>query len=285
MTQCLNGRLGSVFSVRITGEQRARLEQLQSRGGGPRRLGPWLVWSALHRGITDPEGHYPSSGSTSPAGHYPRSARISRAGNTGPGARDGNTPSMASAPPVGERVILDLCAGSGSWSEPYRAAGYPVVRVTLPDCDVRTFEAPARVWGVLAAPPCEQFSLARNGHPEIPRDIERGLEVVGACLRIIQQARPFWWALENPVGLLSRWLGTPRDVWDPCDFGDPWTKRTAIWGDYVIPARGPYVRPLGGGPLCSICDPDRRSTTWCNRADHRAITPAGFARAFMEANP
>lgn len=167
---------------------------------------------------------------------------------------------------------MDLCAGSGSWSEPYEKAGYRVQRVTLPESDVRTFRAPSEpVWGVLAAPPCDQFSLARNGHPS-PRDFVKGMACVNACLRIVQQVRPRWWALENPTGLLSKWLGTPRDVFEPCDFGDPWTKRTAIWGDFVIPKRGPFVTPLGGGPFCEVCDPSRRKTTWCNDAGHRAVT-------------
>lgn len=187
---------------------------------------------------------------------------------------------------AGHRTILDLCAGSGSWSAPYEAAGYRVVRVTLPEHDVRTFEAPTGpVHGVLAAPPCDQFSLARNGHTATPRDILRGLEVVGACLRIIAASRPAWWALENPVGLLSTWLGTPRDVFEPCDFGDPWTKRTAIWGTFQIPTRGPFVKPLGGGPFCKVCDPAGRRRRWCSSAAHRAITPPGFVRAFFEANP
>lgn len=138
-----------------------------------------------------------------------------------------------------------------------------------------------RVWGVLAAPPCEQFSMARRA----PRDFRKGLETVGACLRIIAAVRPRWWALENPIGMLSRFLGAPRDAWEPCDFGDPWTKRTGIWGKFNLPRRGPYVEPKGGGPLCIVCDPDRRETTWCNSAAHRAVTPAGFARAFFDANP
>jgi hypothetical protein len=157
--------------------------------------------------------------------------------------------------------------------------------VTLPELDVRTFVVPREpVWGVLAAPPCDQFSLARNGHAT-PRDFVRGMEVVNACLRIVHQAQPRWWALENPVGLLSRWLGTPTDVFEPCDFGDPWTKRTALWGSFRLPKRGPFVRPLGGGPLCTLCDPARRRSTWCSVAAHRAKTAPGFARAFCEANP
>jgi hypothetical protein len=267
-----NGRRGYVFSMRITREDRSKLEQLQKalekRGDvGPRALGPWLVWRALNaprpgkRGITRVVVAPPSTAVPS---------------------RRGNTRAAANRKPL----ILDLCAGSGAWSEPYLKSGkYRVVRVTLPKHDVRTFKAPDEpVHGILAAPPCDQFSLARNGHKS-PRNILRGLEVVNACMRIIAQCRPTWWALENPVGMLSKYLGTPRDTWQPCDFGDPWTKQTAIWGDFNIPERGPFVKPLGGGPFCTLCDPKRRKTRWCNNPAHRAITPAGFARAFFKANP
>lgn len=271
--QARGGRRGSVFSVRMTDEERVRLELLRRRVGGPRAMGPWLLWSAMR-----------CAGSTSPAG--------SGAVLPGPDADaiDGVLPARARSRPRDGitraregRIILDLCGGSGAWSDPYRRAGYDVRIVTLPDCDVRTFEPPSDpVHGILAAPPCTEFSLAKNGQD---RDIERGLEVVSACLRIVIACRPKWWALENPVGLLGHYLGTPRDVFEPCDFGDPWTKRTAIWGNFEIPERGPFVKPLGGGPLCSICDPKRKRLTWCGNAAHRAITPPGFARAFFEANP
>ncbi len=128
------------------------------------------------------------------------------------------------------------------------------------------------MWGILAAPPCTEFSIARNGHPDRPRDFVAGMATVNACMRIILQCRPKWWALENPTGHLSKFLGTPRDTWEPCDFGDPWTKRTSIWGEYTIPTRGPFVQPTGSAM--------QRST-----AALRAVTPPGFARAFYEANP
>jgi site-specific DNA-cytosine methylase len=188
----------------------------------------------------------------------------------------------AARPVLRDRTILDLCSGTGAWSEPYARAGYRVVRVDLPKLDMRTWKPPKRVWGVLAAPPCDQFSLARNGSKAGPRRILDALAVVHACLAIVALTSPEWWALENPVGLLSTYLGTPKDVWHPHEFGDPWTKRTAIWGDYNVPERGPHVRPrAGGGPLCP-CNGKRRV---CWRAAHRAVTPPGFARAFFEANP
>lgn len=251
-------RRGDVFGVRLTAEERAELEALRDATAGPEGLGPWLVWAARRAAITR------VLPAPAPAGYYPLERVVPGPGTTGP------VPVVPELyPDVERRVILDLCAGSGAWSEPYRAAGYAVVRVTLPDSDVRTYTPPAGVWGVLAAPPCDQFSLARNGHE---RDFATALEVVCACMRVIGFARPQWWALENPVGLLSRWLGTPRDVWQPHEFGDPWTKRTAIWGRFTVPARGPFVMPTGSAM-------DRPTADAC------AVTPPGFARAFFEANP
>jgi len=58
-----------------------------------------------------------------------------------------------------DRLILDLCGGTGSWSNPYTNAGYEVIVVTLPDDDVRTFELPEKeVHGIFAAPPCTEFA-------------------------------------------------------------------------------------------------------------------------------
>lgn len=106
------------------------------------------------------------------------------------------------------------------------------------------------------------------------RSAVEGLKALGggprAIGRVIALARPTWWALENPVGHLGRWLGTPRDVFQPCDFGDPWTKRTALWGDFVIPSRT-CVAPAGGMPG--------------HTPAARAVTPPSFAQAFFEANP
>jgi hypothetical protein len=258
--QNLDGRRGAVFSVRVTDEQRARLESLQERDG-PRSLGPWLLWRALgdRGGSTGADRRRGTTAPGAPGRVLP--ARAGSSGNT--------APAPAAVIPLGKRTILDLCAGSGAWSEPYRRAGYRVLRVTLPRLDVRTFVHKGPAWGVLAAPPCQEFSPAKRG----ARDFVEGMACVNACLRIVLQTRPRWWALENPVGKLATWLGRPRDVFDPCDFGDPWTKRTALWGDFALPERGPFVKPAA-----SKVRLERTSAA-------RAVTPAGFARAFFEANP
>ena len=90
-----------------------------------------------------------------------------------------------------KKIILDLCGGSGSWSRPYVAGGgYDVRNITLPDYDVLTYEPPQKVHGVLAAPPCTEFSVLNCKAEARARNPEEGLKVVMACLRIIEKCRP-----------------------------------------------------------------------------------------------
>lgn len=127
------------------------------------------------------------------------------------------------------KIILDLCGGSGSWSKPYADAGYKVINVTLPEFDVRDFTwTGEKVWGILAAPPCESFSNARRGHPVYNQSMCRkdGLDIVRACMRIIKECDPEWWALENPAtGDLERYLGKPDMTFQPYEYGDGWAKK------------------------------------------------------------
>lgn len=59
--------------------------------------------------------------------------------------------------PNKNKIILDLCGGSGSWSRYYKEAGYDVRVITLPEYDVTTYEPPENVWGILAAPLVRNF--------------------------------------------------------------------------------------------------------------------------------
>jgi len=186
------------------------------------------------------------------------------------------------------KIILDLCGGSGAWSKDYKDAGYDVRIITLPDHNVIDFIPPKNVYGILAAPPCTEFSRARNGHPEIERDFIKGMNPVNACFRIFFQCDPVFWALENPMGLLSRWLGRPHFYFDPWEFGDPFTKRTAIWGKFNRPI-AKYIKKAKVMTEKQIIEcqrnnkPQDRGNSLA-KAEKRAITPAGFARAFFEAN-
>jgi len=191
------------------------------------------------------------------------------------------------------KIILDLCGGTGAWSKPYKDAGYDVRLITLPEQDVRDYIPPENVYGILAAPPCTMFSLARNRYDKtMPRDFVEGLSIVDACVRIAHVKRPVFFALENPVGLLSRWLGTAIYIFDPWYFGDAYTKKTALWGWFNNPkakhTKKTEVMTLEQIARCKINNrslPSISDITSGSQAEKRAITPSGFANAFYEANP
>jgi hypothetical protein len=201
------------------------------------------------------------------------------------------------------KIILDLCGGTGAWSKPYKEAGYDVRVITLPDFNVLNFTPPKNVYGILAAPPCTMFSIARNDTTaKKPRDFTEGLEVVSACLRIIWQVRCQtlrksagglkFWALENPRGYLTDFLGKPALEFDPCDYGDPYTKRTCIWGNFsepkqnrVKPDRGTMVTHAAHFQDLKPVEVEyQRKLGVDSRTIRRSITPQGFAQAFYEAN-
>ena len=47
------------------------------------------------------------------------------------------------------KIIIDLCGGTGSWSKPYKDAGYDVRLVTFPKDDVCAYEPPrGGIWDI-----------------------------------------------------------------------------------------------------------------------------------------
>lgn len=187
------------------------------------------------------------------------------------------------------RTILSLCDYSGNWPAPYRNAGYNVVCIDLENGqDIRLLEWPGLVHGILAAPPCTVFANSGARWKRTDAEMIEGLSIVDACLRLVTACRPAWWALENPVGKLKRYLGPPSFSFDPCDFGDPYTKRTHLWGVFTPPVpdsmivKTKSVRPVRvcsqGSWLQALGGKSKRTKRL------RSTTPAGFAEAFYEAN-
>lgn len=180
------------------------------------------------------------------------------------------------------KVIYSLCDYSGEWAKAYKEAGYIVHLIDLKfGHDVRLLLRPeSPVYGVLAAPPCTVFagSGAKWRALRPTSEVLEGLSIVDACLRFIYACNPVFWALENPVGWLKDYLGEPVMYFDPCDYGDPYTKRTCLWGKFNIP-RKTLVKPSEGSKMhLAYGGRSERTKTL------RSITPPGFARAFFEAN-
>jgi hypothetical protein len=175
-------------------------------------------------------------------------------------------------------LILDLCGGTGAWSKPYADAGYLVKiidRVT--GHDARLLQRESGVWGILAAPMCTVFSYARNRYPPSDAELLEALSLVDACVRITYAHRQGlkWWALENPVNKLRRYLGPPVLTFRQWEYGDAGEKPTGIWGDFAAPRKQPKPRTKAS----------TFRTQYENARPEDAITPPNFARAFFEANP
>ena len=199
------------------------------------------------------------------------------------------------------KVILHLCADTGSDSWFYRNE-YKVILVGS-DIGVENYTPPPDVYGIFANPVCTEFSTARSDGKA--RNPEEGLKLVRECQRIIEQANPTFWVIENPAkGVLKNYLGTPTYEYEPWWYGSPWTKRTALWGKFNIPERKYYkwedvpkndklyVRP--GRPKPSLAFMHKSAYDLIpefqtlprpeSDMEFRSLCSQNFAKAFYESN-
>ena len=204
---------------------------------------------------------------------------------------------------MNDKIILHLCADIGSDSRPYRDAGYDV-RCIGKSIGVENYNPPENVYGIIANPVCTEFSIANGFHKK--NDYQKGLFLVNHCLRIIEQSNPFFWVLENPAsGKLKDFLGNPSMIYEPWEYGSPWTKRTALWGKFNHPKKlyknwedvpkneKLYVRPgrpkpgfafLHKSAIHDIPEFAQFITLVKNDSDFRSLCSQGFAKEFFKAN-
>jgi hypothetical protein len=176
--------------------------------------------------------------------------------------------------------------------------------------------ATTTVAGVLAAPPCTDFSVSGArwwADKDADGRTAASVEIVEDCLRVVDAAKPRFWVLENPVGRIAKLvprIGQALMTFHPSDFAglapDPdkeaYTKRTCLWGQFnpdlataarrLLPegeiARAPVMieKVNAKGKVL------RGSWMWANLGgksertkELRSMTPIGFSRAFAAANP
>lgn len=91
--------------------------------------------------------------------------------------------------------ILSLFPGIGLLDRAFESLGMTVVRG--PDLlwggDIRKFKPGGGwAWGVMGGSPCQDFSAARRDPPT-----GNGLAMIEEFRRVVKEARPEWWLLEN----------------------------------------------------------------------------------------
>jgi hypothetical protein len=199
------------------------------------------------------------------------------------------------------KIILQLCADTGSDTKPYKDNGYDV-RCIGKDIGVENYHPPDKVYGVIANPVCLEFSTARsNGTARNP---DKGMILVNECRRIILECSPVFWVIENPArGVLKDYLGKPVYEYEPWWYGSPWTKKTALWGNFNIPIRKYikwddvpkndklYQRPGRGKPSLAFMHkshvkviPEFSAFSPDTDMEFRSLCSQKFAEAFFEEN-
>jgi N12 class adenine-specific DNA methylase len=211
-------------------------------------------------------------------------------------------------------VIISIFDETGMWSQPYKDAGYTVIRYDLARGDdiveenwfaVRAqIEASGKkVVGVLSAPPCTSFAGsgarwwgAQHDKPSkqwvekkygsfAAEYFDRPLDYAAYLVEVVKLGvavlnPTLFHTAENPVGRIQKEadLPDPTISFNPNNFGDPYTKKTMIWGVMntdlptanVFPSEGSKVHKLRGD------NPEQKK--------ERSQTPEGFSYAFFVAN-
>lgn len=188
-----------------------------------------------------------------------------------------------------QRTVLSLFDASGEWSKPWAEAGYNVVTFDLTTGqDINNFSAEMlleefgndNIWAILAAPPCTDYASSGAQFwkkKDADGRTEASNELVRQVLRTVELFRPAVWAMENPVGRMAKLTGLPpaQLTFNPNFYGDPYTKKTLLWGAFNNELPLAPVEPTEGSKIAKISGKDKYA---------RSLTPEGFAYAFFMAN-
>ena len=187
------------------------------------------------------------------------------------------------------RIILSLFDYSGNWPKYYKENGYSVHQIDLKlgidilELSKNDFPFDS-VHGILAAPPCTDFAGSGAQYWKAKDEdgrTEASLALIDKTLEIIEWFQPTWWVLENPVGRLPKLrpqIGSPW-YFQPFWYGDPWTKKTGLWGNFNKDLPRNEVKPDPNSWIMKLGGKSERTK------ELRSMTPLGFAKAFYLANP
>lgn len=191
-------------------------------------------------------------------------------------------------------LIVSVCDESGVILEPWARVGFRCVALDLQPSrtgthkgiefqqgDVRRYRLPCREKIALffAWPPCTD--LAVSGSRWFTSKglfaLRDAIDLVAHC-ELLAESSGAPWMIENPVGTLSTYWRKPDYYFDPCDYGDPYTKKTCVWAGngFVMPPKSP-VQPTEGSKMHLL----PRSK---DRQRLRSVTPLGFALAVFKAH-
>lgn len=191
------------------------------------------------------------------------------------------------------KYAIFLCDESQIMAMPWAQAGYHCICVDLEAKEPRhpnieTVKMNIKAWTptgihpeqlafICAFVPCTD--LATSGARWFA---DKGLEAANEATQVVIAAKRWCefygsfgvpWFIENPVSVLSSYWRKSDFSFNPCDYGDPYTKKTCLWtgGGFTLPPKTP-VEPTQGSKMHLLPPSD-------DRASLRSKTPEGFASA------
>lgn len=175
-------------------------------------------------------------------------------------------------------MVLSLFPGIGLLDRAFEEEGFCVVRG--PDLlwggDIRSFHPPAgRFDGVIGGPPCQAFSPIGNVNRARWGDASVGPDLIPEFARVVQEAAPTWWVMENsphayaPLGgyaltLDSEWLGEAQ------------SRRRCFWSNLDLAAHVevPALVPCDAG--------SERAVSWKGAVDWKGSRTREGARTLAD---
>lgn len=222
---------------------------------------------------------------------------------------------MTSPLPINQRLIISLYDYTTAWVQPYIKAGYPVIvwdKKVEGDILERfswlcgmiddAIEEGYIPYGILSATPCDDFAgsgarwWAEKDKP-VPgyEPFENSVEMYTALALVVFMLRDRYetlkfWVVENPVGriekLVPELVPFRKMLFNPCDYGDAYTKKTVLWGEFNTSLQKNEVEPqhiIWAGKKFPMIYAGTGGRSEKAKAK-RSATPAGFANAFFQAN-
>lgn len=204
--------------------------------------------------------------------------------------------------PESEKLIVSIYDFTGNWVRDYINGGYPTmlwdakvegdIMEGLTRLQIQIEETRLSVYGLFAACPCTDFAssgarwfkdkdMPNPGYEPFESSTEVHTALVYIVLHMVDIFKPSFWVIENPVGRIESLVPELKPYrkmsFDPCDFGDPYTKKTILWGEFNDKLKKTPVLNLFGSMMHKVAPGP-------TRAEIRSATPRGFSKAFFEAN-
>jgi len=203
--------------------------------------------------------------------------------------------------------VISMCDKSGVMVKPWAEAGFKCFcvdtqhsirrdrvdgNITYVWGDVRSWAPPERPGIFFAFTPCTDLAVsgARDFKKKSWPLLRDGMDLFHAAYMAARWGG-FPYMLENSVGRISGIFGEAEHIFDPCDYGDPYTKSTCLWtgGGFVMPSKNHADLLFDSGASTRVVEPGEGSRMHkigpsAERSNIRSQTPRGFAQAVFEAN-